>query len=205
MYGIHYEDNVAYLVQKQNVQNAVGLKKIPAFYELRRNKCPHNIDVDQPDPSSEFMRALPEDYGTDPLIKALMPLPCDTVDTPFFVESYELLDLVTYASNMLSATSTIIHRAGGLNDSKIKNDLYRSNLMTYVINGVDNSRTMLELSKTAAMSPSKIILLGDDMVPIPFGSSINRETTRVKLTNELKSPQNWQRLGAMLLRKYMRT
>lgn len=187
-----------YLIQSpKDIQNCVGLKDQPEVKLRVKSGCPHRINLGTPLP--EGMSEIDDD-----LLRYLAPTLKAGPESYFIEDSLENMELVYYMINMFSPIASCVVPLWALNEEKLRNDLYRSNISTVVITDVDkNPSIMNDLAKVAFYAPAKLLFMGGAMTPIK--APIKTLKPKIKLTDDLKSEENWRRLGAKLLREYMLT
>jgi hypothetical protein len=202
-HGLHEYQDIQYLVQSADVQNAVGLLDSPDVSFTKSVTCPHKIKLNDAEPDEDFLVKVNE---TDPLVQFLTPTPKVSPYIPYLVEDFKTMEALYYLVQLGSPIEPAVMPIWNINKSKVRNDLYKSNLATIVVTDIGKRnrdfKDMMELANSAFYAPGKLLFLGDSTVPVK--ETVKPMRTRQKFTNVLRSEINWRRYGASKLREYMR-
>jgi hypothetical protein len=204
-YGVHWAPGgIAFLEQGGAGQNAAGVDVESPFYVhpfKRFSVSPHLINLaDSKLTQEEWMKVEP--ILTDPLLDVMSPVPRRIEDRCFFFADAErkLIPLLMILSRMSSPTLPLIMPIWTQSF-----DLHLTNVAPMVITDTDTSRSKLlnNVVSHARSGYRTVVITGDP------NSVLNPDFQRKKTDlfdipiSELRELP-WERIGAFLLRRYMR-
>lgn len=204
-YGLHWDGEVAWLVQGRGGNNFVGLKGQCPF-KGPKLQCNHLVPVAAPIPDKLHWNKF-EPLLHDPLVEAMFPVPHDAGQNVFFVEdAYNDLSLyLSTLSRLSSPINSVVKPAWSLKARQLEKELVSTNIQPLVIvQTTTKEQALIDLvRKMAAFTPRTVIFTGADDVVVP--GPIQKLTTDVRKTElaELMTLP-MESLGAFLLRRFCR-
>lgn len=210
-YGLHWDPNgVAYLMQGRAGSNVVGLSKRPPFVVRLPNKhkhCNHQIPLAVPVPNDHHWDFFNE-LVSDPLVRAMLPIPKETGGTFFVEEKGEGLEnILALLTKMSNPIYNVVMPVWTLTKEAIIVALQETNVQPFVLTMVEakHSEIISQVAKAAVYLPRTLIIAGKGDVVLP--ASVKRITTSLDIgkfdfSDLIALP--WESLGAVVLRKFMR-
>lgn len=209
-YGIHWDENIAFLLQGRGGTNAVGLKKSPPFVvrlASRKKHCNHQIPLATPVPNDFHWDAFVSAFD-DQLVKAMMPFPKVDAGVVFLKDDEELLTNVLFMlSRMSSPIFPIVIPMWMTNLTAVVDELSMTNVQPLVITGVKpkDSDFLRKVCQAAVHAPRRLIVTGaSDVLCPPTAKRIETELLSAKYDFNELNMLPWEALGATALRKWMR-
>lgn len=195
-YGVHWtQHGIAYLHQAEGGENVVGVPDPSPFVVKQKRPCNHQILISGPDED------IPWEVLSDPLVQALAPVP-HVGENIFFIEmTNEVWPVITQLVQMSSPSthSCVVPIWTKLRINPL--DLEETNVQPLIISGLAAKHTQVvkQLAEISYLTPRTILLVGDQDVVLP------QPIVRIKTgLGEHNLGHPWRRLGACLLRRYMR-
>lgn len=209
-YGIHWDRNIAFLMQGRSGTNAIGLReRVPFTVQLpsRKKHCNHQVPLAAPVPNDyhwDYFLQLLE----DPLVRAMLPIPKKDAGTFYLVDDKgDLTTILVLLSKMSSPIHNVVVPLWMSNLQAVVEQMQSTNIQPLVYTGIEpkHSELVSQVAKVAPQLPSKVIFSGSGDVIVP--PTLKRVTTELNtskfdLTDLIALP--WESLGATVVRKFMR-
>lgn len=199
MNGIHWEGDIAFLMQGSKTQTAFDFE-VPCPFTPSKVPCSHRIDLRQElDP--DILERFPAD---DPLVKAMSPVPKHLSDKVSFVVFDDYQILIATLARMSSPVSLPIAPFWSMRPDKIIRELQSTNVQPLVLTGVQTThRGPLDLVLQAApFLPRRLVLQGERGVILrPEAVKITTTIATTNVSDFIALP--WEAYGSHLLRHHM--
>jgi len=193
--GIHWEGDIAFLIQGERVTTAFNFD-IPCPFEPNKNACDHRIDL-----RSE---ADPARFPDDPLVDAMSPVPRQTGDHTAYLTQPDLSIILATLARMSSPTKLPIAPMWSLRPDKIIRLLENTNVQPLVLTGVraTDKRAVDQILEASPYLPRKLVLQGDPTLILrPEARRITTTLGEVNTPDFIALP--WEAYGAHLLKQHM--
>lgn len=204
-YGLHWDGNVAWLLQGRGGTNFVGLKAQCPF-RGPPGMCNHLVPTAAPIPDKLHWEALLE-IMEDPLVKAMLPIPREGGSNAFYLEDpYDDLGLyISTLSRLSSPINPVVKPGWTFKMKDLERELTSSNIQPLCLVQMNqkNQGVVDAISKAAAYSPRTILLAGTSevVVPKPF-QRIESQIRKYDLATLMTLPM--ETIGAALIRRFAR-
>lgn len=204
-YGIHWDGQVAWLVQGRGGTNFVGLKGQCPF-RAGGGMCNHLVPAAAPIPDKIHWELFSK-MMADPLVQAMLPIPRQAGGNLFYVEDpHDDLGLyLTNLSRLSSPIKPVVRPIWTLPMRDLERELTRSNIQPLVLVQADQkSQAAVDaLKRYGTYTPRTVVVTGrsEVVVPPPF----QRIATKLRdfdLGDMVSLPL--EGIGATLLRRYSR-
>lgn len=194
MNGLHWEGDIAFLIQGEKVQTAFDFE-IPCPFDLNKD-CDHRIDLrSETDPSR---------FPADPLVDAMSPIPRETGEPAAFLTQQNLQIILATLARMSSPARLPIAPFWSLKPDKIIRLLETSNVQPLVLTGVraTHKKTIDQVLEAAPYLPRRLVLQGErELVLRPEARRIATTLGEANVADFVSLP--WEAYGAHLLKQHM--
>ncbi len=195
MNGIHWEGDIAFLIQGERVQTAFDFE-IPCPFEPNKGPCDHRIDLRSEVDHSRF--------PADPLVDSMSPVPKDASEPVPFLTQHDLQIILATLARMSSPTRLPIAPFWSLKPHKIVRLLEITNVQALVLTGVRaaDKRAIDQVLEAAPYLPRRLVLQGDPTLILR--PEARRSTTTLgeaDVADFISLP--WETYGAHLLKQHM--
>ena len=204
-YGIHWDGNVAWLIQGRGSTNFVGVKGKPPF-TARNGMCNHFIQASTaPTPDrSHWERFQP--LLQDPLVQAMLPIPHANPNNYFIDDRDDSLGIyLINLARLSSPIESVVRPAWTVRPRFLEKESDRTNVQPLVITQLSTKdQDLVSIAATMALyTPRTIIMTGaPEMVVRP---PMQRITTSIQETDISALTQlPLEALGAFIVRRYAR-
>ncbi|TPJ51621.1 MULTISPECIES: hypothetical protein [unclassified Mesorhizobium] len=195
MNGIHWEGDIAFLLQGEKTTSAFNFE-IPCPFEPSKNPCDHRIDLRaEVDPSR---------FPADPLVDAMSPVPQEMGNQAVFIPQPELHLILAILSRMSSPTRLPIAPFWSVRPDKIIRSLGYTNVQPLVLTGVraKDKRFVDQVLEAAPYLPRRLVLQGEPTLVLrPEARRSTSTLGQVNLADLIALP--WEAYGAHLLKQHM--
>lgn len=195
MNGLHWEGDIAFLIQGERVQTAFDFE-IPCPFEPNKDTCDHRIDL--------RFEVDPSRFPADPLIDAMSPIPRDTGDPATYLTQSDLQIILATLARMSSPQRLPIAPFWSLKPDKIIRLLELTNVQPLVLTGVrgSNKNAVDQILEAAPYLPRKLVLQGDKTLILrPEARRIATTLGEANAADFVSLP--WEAYGAHLLKQHM--
>jgi len=210
-FGLHKdpENDVWWLFQTGKPVNAIGLPE--GMLSLRdggRGFCPHRINLSGPDTGWDYSEIIKSE-----VFKYLSPVPYDVATKVVYIVADSMRD--NLALNNLQKTLSLTHLCHNpvklirKDVSLVRSMLMKSNLMRYIVSGVDATslNVLNALIDVAMYSHGRLIIVGDKIPTYNYQGIVKFLTMEPGMTDKILNvgkEGSFESLGSTLLKKFMR-
>lgn len=195
MNGIHWEGDIAFLLQGEKTTSAFNFE-IPCPFEPSKNPCDHRIDLRaEVDPSR---------FPADPLVDAMSPVPQTVGNQAVFLSQPDLSIILATLVRMSGPTRLPIAPFWSVRPDKIIRDLGHTNVQPLVLTGVKakDKRFVDQVLEAAPYLPRRLVLQGEpSLVLRPEARRLSTELGQIHVADLISLP--WEAYGAHLLKQHM--
>ncbi|TIQ65180.1 MAG: hypothetical protein E5X41_13390 [Mesorhizobium sp.] len=195
MNGIHWEGDIAFLIQGERITTAFNFE-IPCPFEPSKNPCDHRIDLRaEVDPSR---------FHADPLVDAMSPVPHNMGDQAVFTSQHDLSIILATLSRMSSPTRLPITPFWSVRPDKIIRSLGYTNVQPLVLTGVraKDKRFVDQVLEAVPYLPRRLVLQGEPTLVLrPEARRTTTTLGQVNIADLVSLP--WEAYGAHLLKQHM--
>ncbi|MBN7759823.1 hypothetical protein JYP52_01625 [Nitratireductor aquibiodomus] len=195
MNGIHWEGDIAFLIEGEKVQTAFDFE-IPCPFDTSRERPDHHIDLrSEVDPTR---------FPFDPLVDAMSPVPRATDEPVAFVTNGPLPVILATLARMSSPTKLPIAPFWSLRPDRIIRLLEQTNVQPLVLTGIRaaQKKTLDQVLEAAPYLPRRLVLQGErGLVLRPEAKRIQTGLEDLNLADLVALP--WEAYGAHLLKQHM--
>lgn len=196
MNGIHWEGDIAFLLQGDKIQTAFDFE-VPCPFDIVKGNCNHRIDLRQAVTSSR----LP---ARDPLVRAMSPVPKTPGEPAAFFADSDLNIILATLARMSSPLKLPIAPLWSLSPQKIIRELGSTNVQPLVLTGVRSidRKDLDRVLEASPLLPRRLVLLGrSDVVLRPEAIRLDHTLGEVNIADFVSLP--WEGYGAHLLKQHM--
>jgi len=204
-YGLHWDGNIAWLIQGRGGNNFVGVKaQVP--FRATGGMCNHLVPSAAPIPDRIHWEMW-QKVADDPLVKAMLPLPAPPGRNVFYVN--DPYDDLGYYLNTLSRLSSpikpVVKPAWMFKVRDLERELHTTNIQPLVLVQADQKCQPLvdTIGKLALYTPRTVVITGKPEVVAR--TPIQRITSDIRSTDIsdlMTLPM--ENLGALLIRRHAR-
>lgn len=204
-FGLHWIDNIAWLVQSDEVVNFVGLRQ-KIRIKNPGGECPHQIPTEAEDPDQKSWKSF-LNLASDPLVRAMLPIPHPPGSRTFFLQDGPRVssELLLGLARLSSPVSLPVKPMWMLRKAIIRRELEATNLQPLIVTGItSHHRAMMEmLVEYAQYTPRTTILVGASEVVVP--PSVERIETKLDqgVCAEIEQLP-MEVIGALIIRRHAR-
>lgn len=195
MNGIHWEGDIAFLIQGDRVQSAFDFE-IPCPFEPNKVPSDHRIDLrSEVDPSR---------FPADPLVDAMSPVPRETGEQVAFLTQNDLSIIFATLARMSSPTKLPIAPFWSVQPKQIVRALQTTNVQPLVLTGVraTDKRAVDQILEAAPYLPRRLVLQGDPTLILrPEAKRVSTTLVQANIADFVSLP--WEAYGAHLLKQHM--
>lgn len=195
MNGIHWEGDIAFLLQGEKIQTAFEFE-VPCPFPPSKDVCEHRIDL--------RAEVDPQRFPTDDLIQGMSPVPRETETPVPFLSQPDLSIILATLARMSTPTKLPIVPFWSLKPDKIIRLLQQTNVQPLVLTGVraSHKNALDQVLEAAPYLPRKLVLQGQkDIVLRPEARRITTTLGEANIPDLVALP--WEAYGSHLLRWYM--
>ncbi|RWP44244.1 MAG: hypothetical protein EOR04_04820 [Mesorhizobium sp.] len=195
MNGIHWEGDIAFLIQGEKITTAFTFE-IPCPFEPSKSPCDHRIDLRaEVDPSR---------FPADPLVDAMSPVPHPTGTPATYLQQQEISLIFATLARMSSPTKLPVAPFWSLRPDKIIRLLEQTNVQPLVLTGIRASekKAVDQILEAAPYLPRKLIMQGEPTLVLrPEAKRTTTTLGQVNIADFVSLP--WEAYGAHLLKQHM--
>ncbi|RWM27881.1 MAG: hypothetical protein EOR77_30650 [Mesorhizobium sp.] len=195
MNGIHWEGDIAFLIQGERITTAFNFE-IPCPFEPSKSPCDHRIDL--------RAEVDPTRFPADPLVDAMSPVPQETGTPAAYLQQQELSLIFATLARMSSPTKLPVAPFWSLRPDKIIRLLEQTNVQPLVLTGIRASekRAVDQILEAAPYLPRKLIMQGEPTLVLrPEAKRTSTTLGQVNIADFVSLP--WEAFGAHLLKQHM--
>lgn len=195
MNGLHWEGDIAFLIQGERVQTAFDFE-IPCPFEPNKDAGDHRIDL--------RFECDPSRFPDDPLVDAMSPIPRSTADQVAFLTQSDLQIVLATLARMSTPSKLPIAPFWSLKPDKIIRLLELSNVQPLVLTGVraTNKNAVDQILEAVPYLPRKLVLQGDPTLILrPEARRLSTNLAAMNTADFVSLP--WEAYGAHLLKRHM--
>jgi hypothetical protein len=167
LYGIHWTaDGIAYLHQGRAATNFLSLKQASPFVVQtpRRLPCNHLFPVSAVVPDASHWKQF-QQLVTDPLVKAMLPLPKDALEAGVFIledTNDEMNVILLSLSRMSSPIAPIVRPIWHFTATDLRTELTRTNVQPLVLTQANpkHQRLIDEVANQCLTTPRRVVITG---------------------------------------------
>ncbi|WP_353640790.1 hypothetical protein [Mesorhizobium sp. WSM2239] len=195
MNGLHWEGDIAFLIQGEKVQTAFDFE-IPCPFDQNKDPGDHRIDL--------RIECDPSRFPADPLIDAMSPIPRDTGEPAAFLTQQDLSIILATLARMSTPSKLPIAPFWSLKPDKIVRLLELTNVQPLVLTGVraTNKSAVDQILEAVPYLPRKLVLQGEQTLILrPEARRISTALGDLNPADFVSLP--WEAYGAHLLKRHM--
>jgi len=208
-YGIHWADDVAFLMQGRGATNFAGLKATAPFQVDNSHQvrfCNHLVPTAAPLPDRVHWDAFAP-MMKDPLVRAMLPVPKPSGDAGLhLVDPDGELDLpLVLLSKLGSPIHRVVQPFASMRPETVRRELTATNILPLVLTGAtrEDAEALATIVQSAAASPRRLVVTGSGDVDVP--GPMKRIDTRIGEMPIIDLAQlPMEILGAAIIRRYCR-